>query len=605
MRETYKKLYQILSPRDRRLVMLLFLMMLASAVMETVGIASILPFIAVLANRDFVQTNVYLSGVFEYLGFTSTDSFLVFLGIAFFLLFLGGLLMRALAFWAQAKFSNSRMCSISSRVFFGYLCKDYEWFLDRHTARLATTVLSEVDRTIEKALFPALQLIAHVMVIALLLLLLFLVDPFLASSMIIVLGGSYLGIYLALQGRVGRLGQVIFASNRGRYRATQEAFGGIKDLKMKALEVGFLERFGNQTRKFAKARVSEQLIGQMPSYMMQGVIFGGMLLVILYLMTVYEDFDRALPILAMYAIAGYRLMPSLQNGYRHLITLRNARPVLDSLHADLQSIGETQAVKASLQVSTEPLPVRREIRLREVRYRYPTGERDALQDISLVIPQFSTVAFVGPTGCGKTTLVDTILGLLHPGSGAVEVDGEAITPANVRRWQRNIGYVPQDIYLADASIAANIAYGLPEKRIDRKAVEKAAQIARLDEFVTTELKDGYDTEVGERGVRLSGGQKQRIGIARALYHDPEVLVLDEATSALDNLTEHAVMDAVRGLAKQKTIIMIAHRLTTVQACDTIFLLEAGRVVAQGSYEELVEHEERFRQMAGVATAVGG
>jgi ATP-binding cassette, subfamily B, bacterial PglK len=598
MRETYQKLYQILSPRDRRLVVLLFVLMLASAVMETVGIASILPFIAVLSNPDFVQTNVYVKRVFDYLGFTSTDSFLVFLGITFFVLFVGGLFMRALAFWAQAKFSNSRMASISSRVFFGYLCKDYEWFLDRHTARLATTVLSEVDRTIEKALFPALQLIAHAMVILLLLLLLFLVDPLLASSMIIVLGGSYLVIYLALQGRVGRIGQVVLSSNRGRYRTTQEAFGGIKDLKMKALEVGFLQRFGIQTRKFADARVSEQLIGQMPSYLMQGVIFGGMLLVILYLMTVYEEFDRALPILAMYAIAGYRLMPSLQNGYRHMITLRNARPVLDSLHADLQSIGETQAVKASLGVSTEPLPVRREIRLRDVCYRYPTGERDALHNISLVIPQFSTVAFVGPTGCGKTTLVDTILGLLHPSSGAVEVDGEPITPASVRRWQRNIGYVPQDIYLADASIAANIAYGLSEKRIDRMAVEKAARIARLHEFVTTELKDGYNTEVGERGVRLSGGQKQRIGIARALYHDPEVLVLDEATSALDNVTEHAVMDAVRGLAKQKTIIMIAHRLTTVQACDTIFLLDQGRLVAQGSYEDLVEMNETFREMTG-------
>ena len=225
-----------------------------------------------------------------------------------------------------------------------------------------------------------------------------------------------------------------------------------------------------------------------------------------------------------------------------------------------------------------------------------------MRALDLVIPRCSTVAFVGPTGCGKTTTVDTILGLLQPSRGAVEVDGVPIGPANVRGWQRNIGYVPQDIYLLDATVAANIAFGIPEEAIDHAAVERAAKIARLHDFVLTELKEGYFSTVGERGVRLSGGQKQRIGIARALYHDPEVLVLDEATSALDNLTEHAVMDAVRGLAKQKTIIMIAHRLTTVQSCDRIFLLDEGQVIAQGSHAELLETSQAFRDMTGTVVA---
>ena len=370
---------------------------------------------------------------------------------------------------------------------------------------------------------------------------------------------------------------------------------------MKGLETSYLDRFREHAAAVARSRTSEQLIGQLPGYAMQGVVFGGMLLVILYLMTVFEDFDQALPVIAMYAVAGYRMMPSLQNGYRHIVTLRHVTPVVNSLHADLQDIEEI-AVAISRFRKVDRLPLTRDIRLRDVHFRYPGAEHDALRALDLVIPRCSTVAFVGPTGCGKTTTVDTILGLLQPSRGAVEVDGVPIGPANVRGWQRNIGYVPQDIYLLDATVAANIAFGIPEEAIDHAAVERAAKIARLHDFVLTELKEGYFSTVGERGVRLSGGQKQRIGIARALYHDPEVLVLDEATSALDNLTEHAVMDAVRGLAKQKTIIMIAHRLTTVQSCDRIFLLDEGQVIAQGSHAELLETSQAFRDMTGTVVA---
>lgn len=601
MRETYRKIFELLSARDRRVVMLVFAVMLLAAIMETIGIASILPFIAVLANPDFVHENAYLRATFDFLGFQETQSFLVFLGLAFLALFVFGLAMRTLSFWAQAKFANSRMYSLSTRVFFGYLCKDYSWFLGKHSSRLSSSVLSEVDRSITQGLFPALQLIAHMMVILLLVALLFVLDPVLALSVVVVLGGAYLLIYFSIRNWVSRIGETMLEATRGRYRTIQEGLGGIKDLKMKGLEASYLARFREYTRGVAKSRISEQLIGQLPSYAMQGVIFGGMLLVILYLMTIYQRFDQALPILAMYAVAGYRLMPSLQNGYRHLVTLRHATPVVNSLHADLQEIEEIDVAMARFR-KVDPLPLQREIRLRDVYFRYPGAEHDALQALDLVIPRFATVAFVGPTGCGKTTTVDTILGLLPPSQGAVEVDGVPLGPANVRGWQRNIGYVPQDIYLLDASVAANIAFGIPDKAIDHAAVERAAKIARLHDFVLTELKDGYATTVGERGVRLSGGQKQRIGIARALYHDPEVLVLDEATSALDNLTEHAVMDAVRGLAKQKTIIMIAHRLTTVQSCDTIFLLDEGRVVAQGSYDELVENNETFREMTGTVVA---
>lgn len=597
MMRIYRQLYEILSRRDRRIVFLLFGVMLAAAFMETIGVASILPFIAVLANPEIVQKNEWLKILYEGLGFDDTRVFLVFMGVAFFMLFVLGLLARATAFWAQARFANTRMHLMSSRLFAGYLSEDYEWFLGRHSSQLGSSVLSEINRVIHEALFPSLQVIAHCMVILLLMVLLVAVDPALAAAVVAVLGGGYLAIYLSTRGWVARIGKTAFQSNRARFRITQEALGGIKVVKVKGLEHHFRGRFEHESAKYARSRVSEQLIGQVPSYAMQGVIFGGMLLVILYLMAIHEDISKALPILAMYAVAGYRLMPSLQNTYRHLITIRNAEPVLSAIHSDLVAIGAKPVLFPGAPADFR-LELTSSINLRNVEYRYPGGDRAALKSLSLVIERSSIVAFVGPTGCGKTTTVDVILGLLKPTSGALEVDGEKISVHNVRGWQRNIGYVPQDIFLADASIAANIAYGIPEKDVNMDAVQRAARIARLHDFVVGELREGYSTFVGERGVRLSGGQRQRIGIARALYHDPEVLVLDEATSALDNVTEHAVMEAVKSLARKKTIVMIAHRLSTVRECDEIFFLEDGCLIDSGTFDELLSRNRKFRAMSG-------
>jgi ABC-type multidrug transport system fused ATPase/permease subunit len=249
-----------------------------------------------------------------------------------------------------------------------------------------------------------------------------------------------------------------------------------------------------------------------------------------------------------------------------------------------------------------PLRLEREIELRQVRYRYPGGARPAIRDLSLTIPARAAIGLVGHTGAGKTSVVDVILGLLEPEGGQLLVDGNEISDDNRRSWQDAVGYVPQHIFLSDDTVTANIAFGVPSGSVDMAAVERAARVANLHGFVSEELPNGYDTLLGERGVRLSGGERQRVGIARALYHDPELLIMDEATSALDNVTERAVMDAVDGLANRKTVILIAHRLTTVRRCDTIFLLERGRLVASGTYDQLVARSDNFRRMVDSAIA---
>jgi len=317
--------------------------------------------------------------------------------------------------------------------------------------------------------------------------------------------------------------------------------------------------------------------------------------VVLYLIAQSGSFASAMPIIALYAFAGYRLMPALQQIYGAVTQLRFAGPALDALHADLMILQP-----AHPNPSQDDIVLKQAITLNDVQYRYPNAPQLALKNLSLTIPAKSTVGLVGTTGSGKTTTVDLILGLLEAQQGTLEVDGQVITEHNRRPWQRAIGYVPQQIYLADDTVAANIAFGVNAKDIDQHAVERAAKIANLHDFVASELPQQYQTTVGERGVRLSGGQRQRIGIARALYHNPQVLILDEATSALDNLTEQAVMEAVHNLGHEITVILIAHRLSTVRQCDRIYLLERGEVRTSGTYDELIASNQQFAAMANHA-----
>ena len=325
---------------------------------------------------------------------------------------------------------------------------------------------------------------------------------------------------------------------------------------------------------------------------MEILAFGGILAVVLYLMRNSGGLQGALPVVALYALAGYRLMPALQSLYVNFTALRFIGPTLDHLHKDLVMLPPPPARRDA----AVPMRLDREIVLENIIYQYPRAARPSLSDLNICIPAHSTVGLVGATGSGKTTTVDIILGLLQQQSGRLLVDGVGISSQNRRNWQSSIGYVPQAIFLADDSVAANIAFGVAEHHIDYTAVERAARIANLHDFVVEGLPDGYRTSVGERGVRLSGGQRQRIGIARALYHRPSLLILDEATSALDNLTEQVVMEAVRNLGREITIILIAHRLTTVRECDRIFLLDKGSVAAVGNYRELVDSNEAFRNM---------
>ena len=422
-----------------------------------------------------------------------------------------------------------------------------------------------------------------------LIILLILVDPKLALIVGFSLGGAYSLIFYFVRSYLNRIGKERLNSNELRFTSVSEAFGAVKEVKVSGLEQTYIKRFSDSARSYARTVASLQSTSQLPRYILEAIAFGGIMLVILHLMVQTGSFNNALPVISLYAFAGYRLMPALQLIYSALTQLTYVGPSLDKLYEDFKKIKPLNSNQDQGVISLNSTIV-----LKNIHYNYPNTSRVSLKNINLSIPAQSTVGFVGATGSGKTTTADIILGLLGAQKGTLEIDGQIITKQNSRAWQRKIGYVPQFIYLADDTIAANIAFGVDHKEINQEAIERASKIADLHNFVINELPNQYQTSVGERGVRLSGGQRQRIGIARALYHKPQLLVLDEATSALDNLTEKVVMEAVNNLSKDMTIIIIAHRLTSVKKCDKIFLLEKGELISEGNFEELVKANDNFR-----------
>ncbi len=585
-----------MSPAERKRAGVLMAMMLVMALLDMLGVASILPFIAVLANPALVETNPILSWSYQAsakVGVASVEQFLFLLGFLVFVLLVFSLTFKALTTYAQTRFALMREYSIGKRLVEGYLHQPYSWFLNRHSADLGKTILSEVQTVMYNGILPLMALLAQSAVAIALLGLLLLVDPLLAVSVGLVLGIAYGGILVLMSGWLNTLGQARIQANQERYTVVSEAFGAAKEVKAGGLESVFIDRFAKPAETYAKGQATAQVIAQVPRFALEAIAFGGMLMVILYLMAQSGSFAAALPIIALYAFAGYRLMPALQQIYGAVTQLKFAGPALNALHTDLMGLNP---VEPYANVS-ESLPLNNCIELINIVYQYPNANAPALNGIIVSIPARSTVGLVGSTGSGKTTTVDLILGLLEPQEGTLCIDGQVINARNRRQWQKSIGYVPQHIYLADDTVKANIAFGLAQEMVSQEAVERAAKIANLHDFVIQNMPQGYGTMVGERGVRLSGGQRQRIGIARALYHNPRVLVLDEATSALDNLTEQAVMEAVHNLSHSITIILIAHRLTTVRECDQIFLLEKGKVKAKGTFKELVDKSDQFRAMA--------
>ncbi len=590
-----KLILSFLSRREKRSLLFVFFFMVCVGLLQLIGVGSISPFMSVVSKPDIIHTNHYLSAVYDMLGFESQQKFIVFLGFAVIAFLALSNISQAGMTFVIKYYSGRRLHSISMRLLERYLYQPYSFFLDINSADLAKNILSEVGTFVNGVLLVSLELLTNIVIAAFIIALLFIMNPTVALIVSIVLGIAYFIIFSVVRSFLNKKGKERARVNSLKYKYVSEAFGGIKDVKLLGREEVYLKLFSKPSIKFAMNNAVSEVVGVIPKYLLETIAFTGIVGLILVKINSGDNVDSFLPTLTLYSFGGYRLLPALQKIFKSITKIKYNLPIVEILHNDYTNLSGYE--KPNLDLDSSPLPFKNEIRLEHLTFRYPGSREAVIKDVSFTIKANTSVGFVGPTGCGKTTTIDIILGLLKAQEGKLLVDGIKVDGSNVRNWQANLGYVPQSIYLVDDTITRNIAFGVPDDEIDMDAVKLAASIANLDGFIENELDSGYDTIVGERGVRLSGGQRQRIGVARAVYHDPSVLIMDEATSALDVLTENAIMDAINNLSHKKTIIMIAHRLSTVKACDEIFIMDKGRIIDHGTYDELFNKNESFRIMA--------
>ena len=578
------KVIRLLRPRERRNFVLVLLGACLMGVIEIAGVGSIMPFIAVAASPDTIFATPILNAVYDFFGFASPRSFLIFLAIVMLAFIILRNAFSAFLMFVRTRFVQSCRHTLSTRLFEAYLGQRYVFFLGRNSFDFSKNIMSEVGGMIGGTLMPIAELATSG--IQILLLIAFLLSVDVASTMAIaaLVGLVYLAILVSSRRKLNRLGLERYNLSAQMARSTNEVFWGIKAAKISGKENVFLETYKPASQKLALNTATEEVIGVMPKYVLEAAGFSAIIIFILFLMLRSEgDFSRAISSIAVYAYAGYRLLPSVQNFFRQLTRLKYSAPGTEKI---IEEFGFERSALPLPDPNIKPLDFNESIRLENVSFTYPEKDKPVLHRLSLEIKKNAVVGFCGETGCGKTTAIDIILALLIPQEGRLLIDGVEINDENRNAWQKDIGYVPQSVYLSNTSIAENIAFGVPVDKIDMDAVRLAAKMAQIDGFIRDELYEGYKTRIGERGMRLSGGQQQRIGIARALYTNPEVLVLDEATSALDTDTETEVMQAIDSLAGQKTIIIIAHRTTTLKNCDVIYKIAGGEIATQGTYDEL-------------------
>lgn len=561
---------------------MLFFLMLVGMVLETLGVGLVIPALSLLTQPDPAVHWPVLKSAFPGLGGLSRERVIVY-GMLL-LVFAYGLKTAYLTFlaWKQVGFVYRVQADLSQRLFSGYLCQPYTFHLERNSAQLIRNAISQVG-DFTNVMQQGLVLATEILVISGIACLLVLVEPFGAAIVVGVLGLTGWGMHSIARRRLLQWGEQRQHHEGLRIQHLQQGLGGVKDIKLLGRESEFLAQYRLHTNASSGAMGRLAILQSLPRLGLEMLAITGLAILVLVMVWQGKPLGLLLPTIGLFAAAAFRLMPSVNRVILALQAVRFSLPVIDTLHSELQLLDANE-----LSLPGVPFPFQDELCLKDVTFCYTGTESCALQHVSLSIPKGSTIGFIGGSGAGKSTLVDILLGLLFPVNGVVTVDGTNIQN-NLRGWQDTIGYVPQTIYLTDDSLRSNIALGLPSSQIDEDAVWRALQAAQLDAFVRG-LPLGLDTGVGERGVKLSGGQRQRIGIARALYHDPSVLVLDEATSSLDTDTESGLMEAIRTLHGKKTILIVAHRLTTVVNCDYIYRLEQGKIIHFGAAKAVLNKE---------------
>jgi ABC-type multidrug transport system fused ATPase/permease subunit len=569
--------------------------LLFAAILEIAGVMSVMPFLAVLGNPELVEKYQPLRAVYVFLGATSFQQFGVYLAlISFFAIVISAAFKIFVQFMAQG-FAQEVSGWVSATLFDAYLHQPYAFFLTRNSSHMTQNILSETANAVAHVVHPALMICAHSIVLILLFGALLFIDPAVSIALLVFFTGLYALISFFMAPMLRSFGSKSVLFNEHRYRICAEALNGIKNVKARGLEGLYTGRFTMPSTLYTRYQAYSQVIAQTPRHLVEALGIAAVMAMALYFMKTKDGLGEILPLLGVYVVAGNRLLPAAQQVYQSFAQVRYGMPSLRAVLKDMMLLETREQLGSESDTSETMRPA--VIELVDVSFRYPESESDTLKGVSFSIPANSTVGVVGSSGAGKTTLGDILLGLFRPTGGAILVDGVTHDLVMSRSWKRSIGYVPQEVFIIDASIAENIAFGVPKEKIDPEALERAARMANIHEFIINECPDGFETKAGERGVRISGGQRQRLGIARALYSDPQILIFDEATSALDSGTERAIVEAIDGLSHQKTIIMIAHRMRMLKRADNIVFLDKGVVAGVGTFEQLFAKSAEFRTIA--------
>lgn len=570
--------YRMALPYGRLKLFAMLGLILFNGLLQLIGVTSVFPFFALASDPERIRHSNIGSRVLELLPPLTSNQLLIAAGcfaiVMLILASLGSLASEVV----RVRYAYGFCHWLRTRLFEAYACQPYAFFLRRNSAELNQR-LFDVQMFIQNVLLPVGEILTRLVLIVLMVGAVFLVQPWIALGALVVFGGFYLLAFLWLRPRTRAIGEGFMVHNVGFWKNANQFLHGIKTVMVQGKGRYFMERALEHSGRIGFFQSKIPAYSNGPRYLIEPIAFGGLVAIVVVLALQGRPFSDILPNLTVMAFAGYKLLPALQLLYSQLVTVAAHNYTLNHLEEELAVTRQADAVAAVDGAALPPLSFHREIRLECLGFQYPGANAPTLQDFSLTIAKNELVGIAGPSGSGKSTLVDLMLGLHLPQSGRMLVDGAPLTRQNLAAWRKIIGYVPQDIYLLDDTIEANIAFGVDPSDADQSALREAAQGAQILEFIEKELPQGFKTTVGERGVRLSGGQRQRIGLARALYHRPQVLILDEATSALDHQTELAVMETIHRLQGTLTIITIAHRLSTLERCDRIIRLKNGPQVS--------------------------
>lgn len=590
-----RDIWSVLTPSQRRWVLWTQALSILMAFSTLVGIASIGPFFSVLGDPQLIERSAPLKWLYLSFGFSSTRSFEIALGLAFMAAVFMANMINIAGSFLMIRLSYRISAEMQSALLDEYLNRSYIFHTKTNSAVLCNNVIHETNRVTNDVLQSALPLTTNIITGTLIILSVMLLNPAVGALIIVALGGGYALIYLAVRDWLSKSGEIQSHLLIEQGKTINESFGAIKEILVLRIQNFFRDKFTDTSAALARAAATGKVIYQSPKYFMECVTVGALVLIALVAGGREQGIGPRLGQLTFVGFAAYRLLPILQQAFASLVRIRSERAGFSAIAPDLRLARARKQAITAVDPSWLARP-QLDIRLCNVAFRYEPGRSAPVDGVTLQIPARSAVGIVGANGSGKTTLVDVMAGLLLPDSGRVEVDGIPLEASNRNSWQSRIAYVPQNIFLLDTSIAQNIALGVSPHAIDRKRLEMAAQLAQLDDFVGT-LPGGYDHIIGERGIRLSGGQRQRLGIARALYTSATVLILDEATSALDGLTEQELVSTIMRLRGRYTIILIAHRLSCVRACDFIFEINCGRVHHAGTYADLLGESDSFKRLA--------